>query len=159
LEVYQENSDSSWRLVYTFGDQFVRTGVNAFGVSYGTPWLVGGTDGEEGTYGRLSFVSKTDQIEETTKNDSCFTDAIRISDTEFLISGFAVDVIVGKKSGLRNRSKSGTIFRTIDGGKSFDEIYRTKNDDEMGSMFQVDNYTVWAISKNGVLIRLTRVDR
>jgi hypothetical protein len=159
LEVYQENNDSSWGIVHRFGDQFVKTGVNAFGVSYGSAWFVGGTDGEEGTYGRLSFVSKTNQIEENTKNGSFFEDAIRVSDSEFLISGFIVEVVVGKQLAGRNRSKHGAIFGTVDGGKSFDEIYRAQIDSEISSMFQLDNYTIWAICKNGILIRLTRIDR
>lgn len=158
-EIYEEEK-SSWKKTYKiniFDDQGV---PSTFGTTDSQfPWFLEGTDSEEGTRGRLVICSKNGEFNETTHNGYLFTDAVFISNEEFLISGSKVNLIENKKTGMFVRSSIGVVLQTVDNGKHFNEIYSSVHEERINRLYKVakQNKNVWALGESGSLVELTRV--
>ena len=147
-EIYQEKKKSEWHLTNKFNNIFSESSVKVFQSSSSLLWFISSKSGLEGTEGNLTLLRTGGSFDNHTKNGYYFSDAIHISNDEFLISGFKVD--------SKSNKNFGTVLSTTDGGKSFTEIYQSSNDKEISCMFKSDENSVWALGNNGDLIKLYR---
>jgi len=147
----------TWKVIARFKDERPGGYISSTGYyklvldTRGRISVIAGSEGEEGYWGDFVINDDRDSWVSYELIRTPFRDAVFLSDREVLACGIEVHVSDGDVKS--QRPPQGIILHSIDGGRSWSAIYRSKSNKGFFSLTKVGNDEFYAVGDDGTFLR------
>ena len=154
------NNGDDWQLTDVYENKVPQIGINKFGFEKDYLWILEAAGGVEGTVSRLITVPLRDQREKvkiTALKDVYLNYGYWITSQEFIACGTRNRNKFNKIHDTNDIVKNDVILLTQDGGKTWDEIYKSPNNTKFNLCFITNINLIWIIDENSHVKKITKL--
>ncbi len=150
------DSGESWKRIRSEGDPAYPDLINDLAVIGDEVRILQASGGAEGTGSMLSVVGLySEKTEKSVSMSSYFlTRAKWVSDAEIIVAGEKKGNPL-RDSPEQEKQDMDVILRTLDGGKTWSEVFSRKHDEIRGTFVFADNKTLWLIDEAGRVFKIS----
>ncbi|HEU4509425.1 MAG TPA: hypothetical protein VFR78_14360 [Pyrinomonadaceae bacterium] len=150
--VASSDSGTSWKQVTQFSDSRPQTGYQKLGFYQQSTIVLSGTISQEGVWGDLVVSDgKASWITYEINNLALF-DVEPLAREELVVAGGAFTGHERSGSHYNGRLLPGVILRSMNGGESWLEIYRSKTNQPIVDIIKVSQNQIYAVGNDGTFV-------